>query len=374
MRSRGLLCVLAGSALLACSGAPSSFAVSWSGFATATEAGVPYWKVWLCKPGSAADFCHTNMTSTVVSPTGAETLDLVPVPTHQPVDCFYVYPTVSMEKRGNSDLVIHVEEKADAVAEAAQFEQVCRMYAPMYHQVTAYAAAFHPNYGLEYDDVLAAWRDYLAHDNDGRGVVLIGHSEGSFILQELIRKQIEKSASERRLVISAILVGGDVTVADGSNTGGDFTRVSACRSETETGCVVAYSTWDRTPPKDAAFEDAAPGHHVLCVNPAAPGGGTAAITPIFPWFDNNGLGPPWQSPPVQTVFISFPDLYTAHCVRQGNRAWLMVDRVTGPGDPRPTIKEILNPAWGLHAADMNVELGNLLSLVRSQSKAWLAHH
>ncbi len=33
-------------------------------------------------------------------------------------------------------------------------------------------------------DVKAAWNDYLARDNKGRGVVLIGHSQGSLILTQ----------------------------------------------------------------------------------------------------------------------------------------------------------------------------------------------
>jgi len=203
--------------------------------------------------------------------------------------------------------------------------------------------------------------------------VLIGHTEGSLALKELIQKQIEHSNAERKLLVSAILVGGDVTVKHGSDEGGDFTTVPACGSKTQTGWVVAYSTWDRTPPKNAVFENASPGQRVLCVNPAAPGGGTAPITPLFPWFDSNGLGPDWSSPPVPTVFIAFPGLYTGHCVEQGTRAWLRVERVTGPTDPRPMVEEILNPTWGLRAADVSIDLANLVLLVQSESKAWLAH-
>ena len=32
------------------------------------------------------------------------------------------------------------------------------------------------------NDVVAAWRHYLDHDNRGRGVVLIGHSQGTGML------------------------------------------------------------------------------------------------------------------------------------------------------------------------------------------------
>ena len=164
--------MLIGGALLACLGTQRSLAVEWPGFGTAgpgaagpgvaRSAAVPAWKVWLCEPDLAVDFCHANLTSTVVHAGGSATVVPVAIPANLPVDCFYVYPTVSIEKRGNSDLRIQIDEKATAVAEAAEFEQVCRMYAPMYRQVTVYGSEYHPNYGLEYEDVLAAWRDYLA--------------------------------------------------------------------------------------------------------------------------------------------------------------------------------------------------------------------
>jgi len=48
------------------------------------------------------------------------------------------------------------------------------------------------NRGTPYDDVRDAWHHYLEHDNQGRGVVLVGHSQGSFILAELIRQEIDK--------------------------------------------------------------------------------------------------------------------------------------------------------------------------------------
>jgi hypothetical protein len=311
---------------------------------------------------------------TVYDAKGRATFQTVPIPRRRPVDCFYVYPTVSMQRRGNSTLQITDAESITALAQAAQFENVCRVFAPMYHQVPVDGAAYHPNYELEYDDVLAAWRDYLAHDNGGRGVVLIGHSEGAFLLKRLIREQIEGSAAERRLFVSAILLGGDVTVANGSDTGGDFRSVRACRETGQTGCVVAYSSWDRTPPADASFEQASPGQHVLCVNPAALAGGSAPITPIFPWYASGGLvGTPSRRP--VTTFLAFPDLYTALCVQQGTRAWLLIERITSPlTDPRPTVQDVAGPSWGLHPADVNLTLGNLIELVRIQSNAWLAHH
>lgn len=358
----GLLVVVAITIAGCCSAAQSASAAK----------NVPFWPVWLCLPGETTDWCNVNLTTTTISANGTRTVSEGTPATNPPVDCFYVYPTVSTENRTNSDLTIQPAEAAIATVEAGRFEQDCRLFAPMYNQVTENASASAADYNLEYTDVLAAWRDYLAHYNDGRGFVLLGHSEGSFILERLIRDQIENSP-ERKLLVSAILVGGDVTVKDGSETGGSFRHIPACRSKTETGCVVAYSTWDRTPPKDAALLNAAPGTHVLCVNPAAPGGGTAPITPLFVVGASEGVAPLTYMAH-KAIWVSFPDLYTAHCVQQGSRAWLRINRTTIPGDRRPTAQDVLSPAMGLHAADVSIALPDLVTLVHSEAEAWLARH
>ena len=47
---------------------------------------------------------------------------------------------------------------------------------------------------IAYGDVRDAWRDYLAHDNHGRGVVLIGHSQGAGMLTQLVKREIDNEA------------------------------------------------------------------------------------------------------------------------------------------------------------------------------------
>ena len=288
-----------------------------------------------------------------------------------PVDCFYVYPSVSGENRPNADLRLQPTEKYAAIIQAARFSQVCRVFAPLYRQTIGSDG----NPALAYGDVLAAWKDYLAHWNDGRGVVLIGHSQGAGVLEQLMRQQIERSPVERRLLVSALLVGGDVVVPNGSPTGGTFARTPPCTSTTDIDCIVAYSSWDKTPPSHADLESVPKpsSDHVLCVNPAAPGGGSAPITPIFAGYNSEGIVPT-GSPYLRYQWVEFPGLSTARGVRQGSRAWLLVTRIHRPGDPRPTVQEVDRPSDGLHAADINIDLANLVGLGRSQARAWLSHH
>jgi len=205
----------------------------------------------------------------------------------------------------------------------------------------------------------------MAHYSHGRSVVLIGHSEGSFLFKELLQAEYP---SIRKQLVSAILLGGNVDVDSHDR----FDGIPACSSFTQTGCIVAYSSWDHTPPKDARFQTVTnPADHILCVNPAWPWGGSAPITPIFAGINPEGIVPD-TSFYVTYHWVEFPDLYTARCVRQGSRAWLLVSRIHNPGDHRPSVQEALGPTKGLHAADMNITLGNLVALVASEAKAWLA--
>ena len=95
-----------------------------------------------------------------------------------------------------------------------------------------------------YQDVVDAWRYYLKKYNKGRGVVLIGHSQGTCVLRRLITQKVDPKRSVRKRLISALLMGGNVLVKTGSDRGGDFQNIPACRSSRQFGCVVAFSTFD----------------------------------------------------------------------------------------------------------------------------------
>ncbi len=340
-------------------------------FAGWSSAGVPRWTHWLCFPGAAHDWCAVQLPTVVVGPNDVPKFETIAVPANPPVDCFYVYPTVSQAASGNAPLKLQQPEKDAAIIQAAYFSKVCRVYAPLYRQLTdSYTHQGDPK--LPYEDVLAAWRDYLAHDNHGRGVVLIGHSQGAGVLTQLIQQEIEKSPSERKLLVSAILLGGGVSVKNGSTAGGSFHHIPACTSASEAGCVIAYEAWNGTPPASWTGPSQS-GQVYLCTNPGALGGGPGAITPIFPGLNSEGIVPP-TSQYLRYTWVEFTGLYTARCVTKGNRSWLLVTRIQHPGDKRPTVQAIYTRPHELHPADVNIDLANLLSLVQSETAAWTAHH
>jgi DUF3089 family protein len=254
--------------------------------ALAPAAGAQAPTVWLCRPGLQHNPCLSSLTATVQTGTGASHVQRARRARRPAIDCFYVYPTVSAQPGAIANRHIDPEERAIAINQAARFSQVCRVFAPMYRQLTLAAInggapVTAAQRARAFADVRAAWRDYLAHDNHGRGVVLIGHSQGSFMLTQLIKEEIDGRRAVRRRLVSALLLGGNVQVPIGRDVGGDFRHIPACRSSRELGCVVAYSSFDQPPPADSLF-GRVPGRstrQVLCVNPAALRGGTAALHP-----------------------------------------------------------------------------------------------
>jgi hypothetical protein len=335
--------------------------------------------VWLCRPGQDPDPCTPNLTTTRVSFAHGDLGVSRSTPAaHPSIDCFYVYPTVSDQKTPNADLTVDPQEVSIARFQAAMFSRDCRVYAPMYRQLTLSnisGAATPAEEALAYGDVLHAWRTYLRDYNHGRGVVLIGHSQGAFLLEQLIATQIDPSSSARRHLVSAILLGGNVTVRKGTGIGGEFHRIPACRSASQTGCVIAYSTFDATPPSDSVFgRTSAKGLQILCTNPAALGGGTGSLDPILPDqpFDPGSTIAAGISllhftiPPVSTPFVSAPGAYSARCSTVDDADVLHITPVGGA----PMLHPSPLPTWGLHLVDVNIALGNLIAVVGHEAAAY----
>src|ERR1700753_2145155 len=92
---------------------------------------------WLCRPGHAHDPCTPGLKTTRTSPTGATLGTFTPSTLRgRPVDCFYVYPTVSDQQTPLATKHIDPEERSIALYQAARYSSLCRVFAPMYRQVT----------------------------------------------------------------------------------------------------------------------------------------------------------------------------------------------------------------------------------------------
>ena len=346
-------------------------------------------RVWLCRPDRPSA-CDVDLSTTVVGRHGRSTVERARLDPKAPVDCFYVYPTVSTDTTTLSDLVPDDTERNVVRLQFARFGTKCRLFAPMYRQLTlaamgrANAAGIEsPDFlGLGYEDVRAAWRYYLAHDNGNRGIVLIGHSQGTSILTELIRREIDGTPMQSRIV-SALRIGGPegVLVPRGRDVGGTFAHMPLCRAATHTGCVVAYSSFRVTAPPSASTRfgrSADPTLVAACTNPAALGGGEAALNG---YFDAKGetalpMGPadPWTvgGRPVATPMVRIEGLLKARCTSNAFASYLEVSVHRGPGSPASRdIQGDLAEPLGLHLVDMEVAMGNLVDLVGQQTKSYI---
>ncbi|MEU8899573.1 DUF3089 domain-containing protein [Nocardia sp. NPDC048505] len=201
---------------------------------------------WLCHPAFDADPCDVPL-DTIDLRTGAVSTVAVPPESEKPVDCFYVYPTVSDQFGVYSDPPRQPEVEAIATMQAARFSGQCRVFTPLYRQLTLTPGISLQLLGLpliqqSYRDVLDAWHQYLTRENNGRGIIFIGHSQGTLLLRKLIREHIDPDPDLRDRLVGAFLLGGNVETLRDSPVGGDFTAIPLCTRQGESGCAVAYST------------------------------------------------------------------------------------------------------------------------------------
>src|SRR6185369_7066224 len=346
---------------------------------------------WLCRPGRA-DLCSAEQTVMIVAADGTRRTETMKPLADATIDCFYVYPTISTDPNGNSSLTAGPGERRAVEHQFAPFASVCRPFAPMYRQVTLAGLRsvmqgkpmpIDPQLAL--DDVRAAWRHYLANDNRGRGVVLVGHSQGSRMLVELLRRDIEGTPA-RKLLVSAVIPGFNFTVPAGADAGGTLKSIPLCRSATQTGCVIAYSTFRASaPPRQNSRygRSSAPDVAAACVDPVSLSG--IELRAFMPGVGNLlGQQPTladWKQMATSagTTFVEVPGMMKAGCVKDGPNSYLALSFDSAQRGVRPqdipgdiVANGHVFDDWGLHLIDMNIVMGNLLETVRRQGAAFVA--
>jgi hypothetical protein len=328
---------------------------------------------WICRPGRD-DVCAGSLDITMVSADGSTEVVEVPHASDAPIDCLYVYPTISQDRSATSDLVPGKDEETFAtVSQAARFGSVCDVYAPVYRQITLASlfgevSAAEGVYPAEvaYQDVLDAFRYYIANDSADRGFVLIGHSQGADHLSRLIREEIAQDPALGDRLVSALILGPPGPVPD----------IPPCTERAQVGCLLSYATYDAASPPPGIF-GAGP---APCTNPAALAGGRAPLHPAFvvgPITPLGGAGGiPFAdaaaAPEITTTWVGYPDFVTGECVDDGAYGYLSATIDADPTDARTDdlAGETLGPEWGLHNIDGQIALDDLVAVVGAQARAY----
>jgi hypothetical protein len=214
-------------------------------------------------------------------------------------------------------------------------------------------------------DVQGAWAYYLQNYNQGRGVVLIGHSQGTILLQQLIASSIDGTATQA-LLVSAFLAGDpSLGVPAGGVVGGTFAHIPTCAAAAQTGCVYVWGSYlagDTSAPPlfGGARSD---GLVSACVNPAAPAGGSGALK-----FYYAGANPP--------AWVEALGQLTGTCQAGSGGADIFVVTVL-PGQFSAQNTSILTaaevaPGWGVHPLDLSLVQGNILDVLDAEIASWQA--
>ena len=347
---------------------------------------------WLCGPGVEDDPCRPSLSTTTYDGWSERTGRFTPRRDRdRGVDCFYVYPTVSNQTTRLATRRVDPEVRSIALYQAARFSQACRVYAPVYRQATVPALqagqTTRSDYLTAYGDVADAFDAFLRRIGRERGFVLIGHSQGAYHLQRLIRRRVETRPALRRRLVSAVLLGGNATVRKGSDRGGVFRRVPTCRTATQLSCLIAFNTFNETPPENAIFGRGASrvagflglpqgsDLETACTNPASLRRNRlvplTSVTPTEPFAPGTLiaagialLGLEWPAAP--TTFVQSDGAFTGRCSRAGGAHVLRIASAPGTPVPRPSP----TPEWGLHLIDAGVAQGDLVDVVRRQIRAF----
>ena len=130
------------------------------------------------------------------------------------IDVFYIYPTLlvnDQDKRWNIgiDDTAHRREVLDYAIrfQASAWAEAGRMYAPYYQQAHLRSYDSLANGGREallfaYADIKDAFEFYMEHYNNGRGIILAGHSQGSTHVNLLLKDFFDDKPLQKQLVVA----------------------------------------------------------------------------------------------------------------------------------------------------------------------------
>jgi hypothetical protein len=343
--------------------------------------------LWLCHPDKppGEDQCLANdLTATELLPDGTTRTVTHEAADDPAYDCFYVYPTVDLRLApGQTEDFVDISQELDPLlSQAARLTSHCRMFAPLYHQVTIgtfQSGQLDDLLDAAYQDVLAAFESYLANHAGDRDLVIMGHSQGTFMTTRLVQEVIEPDPDLRARLIVALLIGGSVSVPHGETVGGTFDTIPLCTSADEVGCTIAYRTYaaDHPPAAGNQVPDIA-GNDIACTNPAELGRGPTRFAGVFlptQVHQEIAFGGFDFGMPIDTPFVLYRDYFAGECLVDGDGlSFLGITIDAAAQDMRANPIDFADPLFsptflGLHVLDYNFAMQNLVDLVAAKAAA-----
>ncbi len=200
---------------------------------------------------------------------------------------FYVHPTTYLKRdRWNAPVKLTGNEDFRRLvflkSQASAFNGVGEIWAPKYRQAAfgAFLSLSKPDAGkafsVAYDDVVQAFRTFLASIPEDKPIILAGHSQGSLHLVTLLAREIAGTPVSDR-IIAAYLVGWPITIEHDLGMLG----LPPCRTPDQTRCIMNWQSYSEPAETDHIFKafftttglDGLPraGGTVLCTNPLTGG-------------------------------------------------------------------------------------------------------
>ena len=223
----------------------------------------------------------------------------------------------------------------------------------------------------------ASFKYYLDHFNNGRKFVIMGHSQGSAMLAAMMQTDVDPMPAIRGQMISAILLGGGTTVAPGTTVNGTFKNIPTCTKPTDTGCMIAFSSFDVASPPGAnsLFGKSPDGNEVACTNPGPLAGNAGPYHgSYFPTSINNPSSGPTTRRPGRGHAVRSLSRCVPGQLRHQERLQLPRNHVPQSARRsarRSAVQErrLRVDGFGLHLVDWNLPLEELMDIVKAQAAA-----
>ncbi|TVQ08634.1 MAG: DUF3089 domain-containing protein [Bacteroidetes bacterium] len=173
--------------------------------------------------------------------------------TSRAVDIFYVYPTLGFSGDSVNGQPAYLADISKREARDAAFSNQrfnhevyagdeYNFFAPFYRQRTMNALTDDPeNAGqlmqVPVSDIAGAFLHYMTHYNQGRPFMLLGHSQGSAVLLELLKQSMKQEHFEQ--MVAAYLIGWQITQEELDTYPH---RLNPARGSDDTGVIILYNS------------------------------------------------------------------------------------------------------------------------------------